>query len=247
MSVEATIIARVEVRGAIYELVALWEDYRLQVVGGTIGAISTLEICIIPSLMNNASVWVGITEKQYKELDNFQYELVRALLQVPGSTPLACLRAATGMMAMKWRVWEQKLLLVLDIQGQEDTVLAKLVFEEQVSLGLPELTSEVSDICLSIRLPDICSTDCVTKQEIRECILYNHLQSLKEELATIEKGSELAVMDIREPQEYLTNTSLAEARMAFRVRYIGRMGCMACLKGKEEGGTGLFRGLAALP
>ena len=98
----------------------------MQVVGSVIGAIQMFETCVIPSLLNNASVWVGSNETHYKMLDSLQYEFVRALLQVPGSTPLACLRGATGLRGMKWRVWEAKLLLVLAIRQQDEGVLVTL-------------------------------------------------------------------------------------------------------------------------
>ena len=80
-------------------------------------------------------------------------------------------------------------------------------------------------------------------------IRYHHLKELKEELKEKDKCAELVKKDIREPQQYLLNSSLAEARVAFRVqcgmldiprdmhgRYVGRMGCMACLPWRQESG-----------
>ena len=108
------------------------------------------------SQLNNSAVWVGIREEQEKRLDNYQLEYLSALLHLPVSTPKACLLAASGRTRMKWRVWEQKLLLILAIGQQEDEVLAKQVFEEQVELGLPGLAQEATDICSQIGLQDIC-------------------------------------------------------------------------------------------
>ena len=151
---------------------------------------------------------------------------------------------------MRWRVWELKLLLVLAIRQQEEEVLARQVLEEQVELGLPGLGQEATDICLKLGLPDICRgrPDRVSKEKIQEEIFYNHLKHLKEELGALkEKGKELFQMDIRKPQEYLASSSLAEARMAFRVqnrmldipgdmpgRYLGRETCEACLAWRSE-------------
>ena len=173
------------------------------------------------SLLNNAEVWVGITAEQEKSLDNYQLEYLRALLHLPLSTPKACLIAATGRTRMKWRVWEQKLLLILAIRQQEEDVLAWQVLSEQVELGLPGLAQEASEICSQIGLQDICRgrPDRVTKEKIQEQIFYHHLKYLKEDLDALkEKGKELFQMDIRKPQEYLASCSLAEARMAFRVQ-----------------------------
>ena len=116
---------------------------RAQVVGGVLGAITLFDACVVSSLLNNCSTWIGCNEDHYKLLDTYLYDFLRALLQLPGSTPLACLREATAVMAMKWRVWEEKLLLVLAMRLQEGEVLAKELFEEQVVLGLPGLASEI--------------------------------------------------------------------------------------------------------
>ena len=246
-SVEATILARRgKVRGAVFGLVSLWGDYRAQVVGGVLGAIKLYEACVVSSLLNNCSTWLGIKEEQYKLLDSYQYEFLRALLQLPVSAPKACLRAATGVMGMKWRIWEEKLLLVLAILEQEEGVLANEVFLDQVSLGLPGLAHEAEEICKVLGMPNICKVRS-SKKEIQENIFYNHLKCVKEELQKLEvKGAELLKADIRRPQKYFETSSLAVARMAFRVqnrmldipadmpgRYIGRMQCTEC-KGWEK-------------
>ena len=216
----------------------------MQLVGSTLGALDMYESCIVSSLLNNAAVWVGLTEKQEKRLDGYQLEFLRALLHLPVSTPKACLLAATSRMKMRWRVWELKLLLVLAIRQQQEDVLAWQVMEEQVALGLPGLAQEATDICARIGLQDICRgrPDRISKEKIQEHIFYNHLQHIKEELSSLkEKGKELVMVDIRKPQDYLAFCSLEEARMAFRVqnrmldipgdmpgRYLGREACQAC-------------------
>ena len=92
-SVEATILSRRgKVCGSMFGLVGLWGDYRAQVVGGVLGAIQIYEACIVSSLLNNCSPWVGIKNELYNLLDACQYEFLRALIQLPVSTPKACLR-----------------------------------------------------------------------------------------------------------------------------------------------------------
>ena len=152
-SIEATIDARQgKIRASIHALAALWGDHRMQLVGSTLGALDIYESCIVSSLLNNAAVWVGLTEEQEKRLDGFQLDFLRALLHLPVSTPKACLLAATSRMKIKWRVWEQKLLLILAIRQQGEDVLARQVLEEQVELGLPGLGQEVTNICSKIGL-----------------------------------------------------------------------------------------------
>ena len=163
------------------------------------------------------------------------------------SAPKACLRAALGVQGMMWRVWEEKLLLAKAIMEQEEEVLARQVFVDQVALGLPGLAKEVKEICLTVGLPDICQTD-ITKEKIKENIYWHHMQTLKEDLQKLEiKGAKLVKADLRSPQPYFLTSSLPTARMAFRVqnrmldipadmpgRYIGRMQCLGCQGWEQE-------------
>ena len=55
---------------------------------------------------------------------------------------------------MKWRVWEEKILLVQAIGRQEVGGLAMEVLEEQINTGWPGLAQEVAEICKDSLLPD---------------------------------------------------------------------------------------------
>ena len=55
--VSATVDLRVSrIRGAIFEIKALCEDYRMQICGGMVGAINLFEACIVPRLLANSGV-----------------------------------------------------------------------------------------------------------------------------------------------------------------------------------------------
>ena len=116
-SVDSTIRGReAKIKGAIYELRALTEDFRMQGVGGCQSAIDIYESCIIPSLLTNAGTWVQMSEESVNRLDDLQDTFGRVLLSLPLSAPRASLRATLGLQAMKWRVWEAKILLVQAIR-----------------------------------------------------------------------------------------------------------------------------------
>ena len=125
-SIEETIKDRKgNMKGSIYEHWALVEDFRMQAVGGMRAGIDLYESCIVSSLLTNAGTWTEITEQEIKQLDELQNTLCCALLQVPLSTPKPSLRAAFGLVSMKYRVMEAKVLLVLAIQRQEEGGLAR--------------------------------------------------------------------------------------------------------------------------
>ena len=240
-SVEATIQVReAKVKGAIYELKALSEDYRMQVVGGMLGALDIYNTCIVSSLLTNCSVWVNMNEKSIKRLDGLQNLFVKTLLHLPDSTPVPALRAITGQLGMKWRVWQEKLLLILAIRRLGENTLAKGMFKQQVQEGWPGLTEEATEISKALRIPDVCREE-VTKEEIKEAILNHHHAALKREMEGKEKCGDLLKVDLRQPQPYLASSCLAEARMGARVQlrmvrcpgnmpglYRGRMECESC-------------------
>ena len=180
-------------------------------------------------------------------LDKQQDTFVRALLQLPRSTPKASLRAAFGLLGMAWRVMEAKVMLVMAIRGQEEGGLAKEVLEEQLAMGFPGLGQEGSKICKEVGLPDACRQD-VCKEEVKEAIRLNHLSALKSEMAGKKKQETLYNSDMRKEQEYV-NWSLEDCRMAFRLqnrmlecrsnmptRYKRDLTCRAC---RPDPATGL--------
>jgi hypothetical protein len=72
-SVAATVKDRVgRTRGAIYELRAVCQDFRMQILEGMIGAIEVWETAIIPFLLNNSGTWVDILEENIRKLDSLQ-------------------------------------------------------------------------------------------------------------------------------------------------------------------------------
>lgn len=254
-SVMATVSAReAKVKGAIFELKALCEDYRMQVVGGMVGAIDIYETCIVPSLLANSGAWIDIDEKTVKRLDAIQHLFIKQLLHLPNSTPVPSLRAITSQLGMKWRVWQEKCLLVRAIRRQEEGCLAREMLQEQISRGWPGLAVEVTEICKIIGLKDVCRED-VEKEDIKEAIFYHHYASMKAEMSpngqVLEKLRGLVDRDLTSPQDYLKSSCLAEARMAARVQlnmvrcpgnmaglYRGRMSCEACAPWRKEGEVG---------
>ena len=143
-------------------------------------------------------------------LDNLQDTFGRTLLTLPLSAPRASLQAALGLQGMKWRVWEEKILLMQAIRRQEEGGLAREVLGEQLQMGWPGLAQEVSQICKDILLPDGARVD-IDKEDIKKGVMYDHLKALKLQL----RGKKLELMansDVSRRREY-TNWSLLECLM----------------------------------
>ena len=216
--------------------------------GGCQSAIDIYESCIIPSLLTNAGTWVQMSEESVNRLDDLQDTFGRVLLSLPLSAPRASLRATLGLQAMKWRVWEAKILLVQAIRRQEEGGLAREVLEEQLQMGWPGLAQEVSQICQDIHLPDGARED-IDNEDIKKAIKYDHLKALKLQLRG-RKLQQMANSDVSTRREY-TGWSLLECRMAYRLEtemfvcranmatmYGRDLTCRACTPGAEDGAVG---------
>ena len=246
-SVEATVKERSsKIKGSIYELRAVVEDFRMQSVGGMEAAIDLYESCIVPSLIANCSTWLDIKKDTEDRLDGLQDLFGRVLLKLPQSTPRLAIRGALGLLGMRWRVFQEKVLLVKAIKEQEEGCLAKEVLEEQVRMGWPGLAREVQEICQLTGLPDITNSDInIEKEEIKEAMTVSHLKYLKEEM----KGAKLEEMkrtDMRVRRKY-TKWKVEMCRMAFRLetyqfdcranmptRYGRDLRCRACSPRQEQ-------------
>jgi hypothetical protein len=87
-SVEATVNERMgKVKAAIREVVSVVEDFRMQMVGGSVAAFDLWEAAVLPALLYNSETWVDINQKTVDNLEKLQHYFVRVLLQVPESTP----------------------------------------------------------------------------------------------------------------------------------------------------------------
>ena len=138
-SISTVEVRAARVRGAVFEIKSLCEDFRMQICGGIVGAVQLFESGIVPKLLANAGTWVGITATTIKKLDAIQNLFVHVVLRLPSSTVLPSYRAETAMVGFKWRVYLEKLRLMEAIKRQEDEVLAKEVLEQQLLMGWPGL------------------------------------------------------------------------------------------------------------
>ena len=86
-SVEATIKKRSgKIKAAIFEVKQIIEDFRMQSVGGLLGALDIWEMAVVQSLLNNSEVWVDISEESTKTLGDLQNLFLGLILDAPRTT-----------------------------------------------------------------------------------------------------------------------------------------------------------------
>ena len=168
------------------------------------------------------------------------------MLQMPKGTPKVVYRAETASRKMKFRIWKQKVLLVMKIRCQ-DRGLAKEILDEQVAMGWPGLTKEVEEICEEIGVKNA-SKEIISKEELEEAIFYADYNEMKKDMEKYSKLKEVMKQDLRYEQDYMHEKAADKARLAFRIRskmiksakmnfknlHKGNWNCDKCERGVEE-------------
>ena len=118
---------------------------------------------------------------------------------------------------MKWRIWQEKVLLVIRIKNHEPDTLCRQVYEEGRKRSWPGLAKEVSDICETIGIEDV-NIVMVSKTEVKEAIFKHHYSDMISTINTKSKLEAIKGDDFTEVQEYFNEKSVSNSRMAFKVR-----------------------------
>ena len=217
-SIEATIKEREgRIKGAIFEVKGIIEDFQMQAIGGMMSAWELWEKAMVPSLLSGSGTWVGATKHEYEACDKIQDLFWRVMLEVPDSCPKIALRAETRMIGMKHRVWQHKLLLLRRIQKQSMETLSRQILNVQQANQWPGLAAEVKDICRELGIPDINGRE-VSDGEVKTAILEHHDRLLIEEVENSKKMRQHAQDNFKKVQDYLKGKSVDNCRMAFRIR-----------------------------
>ena len=180
------------------------------------GAWDLWNLAVVPSLINNCSTWIGITSNIVDKLETLQEKYIRMMLEVPVSTPKVALRAETGLLSMKHRIWYEKVNLVTAIAKMKEG-LAKEVYEEQVLNGWPGLAQEVGVICATIGIPNA-NNNLVSKKDLNVALRNHDRKEILEKFGKYKKLDKILGDDPTKPKDYMMDKSLADSRMIFRIR-----------------------------
>jgi hypothetical protein len=220
--VEASATATVQersgrIKGATMEIRSIVEEYQMQAFGGLTAAWELWERALLPSLLSGAGTWIGECKEAIGLCDQLQNFFWRIILKVPESCPKVSLRSETKMLGMKWRVWQEKLFLLMRIRNHDEDTLCRQIYEEGKLRGWPGLGKEVAEICKAIDIPDV-NNEVVTKAAVKDAIFNHHYAAMTEEIVNMTKLEPIKNDDFRETQEYFKNKSIENGRMSFRIR-----------------------------
>ena len=225
-SVEATIVSRYgRIFSSIIEVTAILNDYRIDTIGGINAGVEIFELAILPSLLNNADVWLELGKTSIDKLDNLQNTMFRYLFGVPISTPIPLLRFDLGSLTMEERVAKKKLGFLYHLASMRGTKsLASEIFDLQARYDFPGLVSECRNLIQLYGLPNIIDRKTeVSKNQWKNLVKSNILkQSQKNIQSEFSNYSKLMDKNLEKEnfqlKDYVKNMKLRDARTNFRIR-----------------------------
>ena len=119
------------------------------------------------------ATWLGDIKEAIKLCDSIQDFYWKIILKVPESFPKLAIRCKAKIQSTKWRIWEEKCLLLMRIQSLEDGSLAKVIYQEAEKKGWPGLGSEVREICQELNIEDLNKHN-IEKSDILKAIEKSH-------------------------------------------------------------------------
>ena len=209
-------------RKASFEIVALAEDYRAQLVGGFLTILDLWTRAALPSLLYNCSTWLGLTKEAKNRLNNCQDFLLQAAFRTVPGCPTVALRSECGLVSPHLLVWEEKAKLILHIRSLEPDSLARRVYEEQKKNRWPGLAAEVTAICESLVIEDANETNEDKNkytEKLKEACRVKDEVDIKKKMEKMEKMVILNNEDCRR-KNYIDQKSINRVRDTFATRVL---------------------------
>ena len=205
------------IKGAAIEVKAIIEDYQMQAMGGLVAAWELWERALVPSLLSGAGTWLGNIGEATTLCNKIQNFYWRTILKISSSCPKLALLCEPKMTDFKWRIYEEKCMLLLQIKCLEEGSLAKIIYEEAELNSWPGLGKDVRQICLDIGIPDL-NCNIMTKQDIKKAIQHSHYEHMMQLFEGSSKLHDIKEDDFRSMQLYFNDKNLESARTKFKIR-----------------------------
>ena len=225
ISAETTINHRYgRIFSSIIEVSAILDDFRIDTIGGLVAGHEIYELALLPSLLNNADVWVELNTSSVSKLDALQNAMFRNLFGVPAATPIPLLRFDLGSLTMEERVNKKKLNLLYHLKSLKNESLAGEIFELQSKYRFPGLVTECRKLIETYKLPNIIDeklnlSKVQWKSLVKNSIHDESLKTIRQEFKRFSKLENKNLEDEElEIKPYVKNMKLRNARTNFRIR-----------------------------
>ena len=214
-----TIKARTgKIKAVSYDIRAIIEDSRSEIVGGALCGLELWRMCALPSLLSSCSTWMEVKPEAVEIAEQLQLNFLRFLFKEPKSCPRAALRSASRLLSIKYQIVTAELSLLFHIRNMEDTVLAKQIYDQQLLYGWPGLIKEGVKLCKELEIPDVTrvkASEKEFKRMVKEACRLNDEEELKLNMNYKEELQFLKEEDCKH-KCYILEMSLPDVRILFR-------------------------------
>ena len=197
------------------EIIQISESSIMAGLGTSTTAFRLYEAIIIPTLLHNAASWIGITDNNLKELQDFQNRFIRKVMRLPPSTPKAILEWDTELMNMKCRIWRMKIIKILRLMKKDNDYITKQAIEQEKVLGFNGLYHESKTACEELGMPDLLESN-VSKQQIKQLCMEKSRTECKQKMLEGKKVRDR--VDDDSEKSYLEYMTLQDSRIWIRIR-----------------------------
>ena len=204
----------------IYEIKAVIEDCRAEVVGGIIAGLEIWEVAVIPYLMNNSDTWAYMPKQALDVLDSLQNQFLRSLLATPRGSPTPALLWETGTPTMENRILKRKLTFVHHLANLPEDSLAWQVATLQVKFSLPGLMTEMKEVLSEMEMPDMRKTSkSIWKNIVNKKMTEKNKTDLVKQSERYKKiNTDEMKTENFERKSYLTSLRMDQARTKFKIK-----------------------------
>ena len=178
------------------------------------------ESCCIPSLMHGAGTWTEMSLETEKRLNSIQNYFVRLVLRIGPGSPLVAILWDTSLLNMKFRVYIEKIMMIVHLRSLNKETLANIIYEEQRSNEWPGLCEETRWICEEVGIED-CNQTRLGKKQYREIVVAACHKKNEETLrskATEGKCYRISGEEYGRKQ-YLKDKNIEDTREWFKTRF----------------------------
>jgi hypothetical protein len=123
--------------------------------GGIKVGMEIFNLAILPQLLYNSDTWFEITDQTLNRLESLQRILLRCLLCVPNSTLVAALSWDSGLLSIRYKIYQNKLMLIHHLMSLDRSSLTSKIFTLQKDFNLPGLVKEGRQLIEQLSLPNI--------------------------------------------------------------------------------------------
>ena len=144
-----------KIKAVSYEIRAIIEDYRAEIVCGALCVLDLWRMCALPSLLSSCSTWMEVKPEAVKIAEQLQLNFLGLLFKVPKSYPRSALRSESGLLLIKYQILIAKLSLIFHIRNMGEAALAKQIYNQQLLYGWLRLIRERVKLCEELGIPDV--------------------------------------------------------------------------------------------